>query len=77
MPEMLTPKDAPELFAFYRHHMPGAPDGIQFRVTKLGMQMMLNEYERLALVEKAYEELKADRKIGRPLGRPPKELANG
>lgn len=75
--EQKTPTNATELFNLYRHHLPAAPPDILFRVTRLGMAMMLAEYDRLIAIQKLHEELKSDRKLGRPLGRPPKETSDG
>lgn len=64
--DQLTPKNAEELFGFYAHHLPGMTPDLAFRVTKLGMTMMIDEYKRLIAVEKEFEELKAKPKLGRP-----------
>jgi hypothetical protein len=73
MTDQRTPQNATELFQFYRHHMPGMMDRDAMPVVKKGLAMMVAEWERLVAVEKLYEELKANRAAGRPLGRPPKD----
>ncbi len=71
--ETKVPTTAAELISLYKFHLPRADNNVQFRVTKLGMSMLVTEFERLQEVEKSYDELKAHRMAGRPPGRPRKE----
>jgi hypothetical protein len=73
MSNLVTPQNGPELFSFYRYHLPRMDDKSAMPVVKKGMAMLLAEYDRLCEVEKAYNELKSNRAMGRPLGRPPKD----
>jgi hypothetical protein len=70
--DLKTPQTGTELFAYYRYLLPRM-DHQGCIVIRNGLKMMLDEHARLVEVEKAYEELKANRAMGRPLGRPPKD----
>lgn len=72
MTQLVTPQTGPELFSYYKYLFPRM-DNQGCIIVKRGLGMMLQEYDRLQEVEKLYDELKANRAMGRPLGRPPKD----
>lgn len=69
-----------ETIEIYEYHLPIAPAGERFGVSIPAMRMMIGEYRRLeaahAALVKELVELKEHRMMGRPPGRPRKEVAN-
>lgn len=69
-----------EVIMFYEHHLVAAPAGERFGVSIPAMRMIIGEYRRVeaahAALVKELVELKEHRMMGRPPGRPRKEVAN-
>lgn len=69
-----------EVLSFYEHHCVNAPPGERFAVSIPAMKMIVAEYRRLEAAHtaicKELVDLKERREVGRPAGRPRKEVAD-
>lgn len=64
--DIRVPQTGPELMSYYKYHYPRMDEKSAMPVTKKGMRLLIDEFDRLVAVEAAYEELKAKRGVGRP-----------